>query len=104
MTMDKSAEVVMVVSSVSLLLLRSESAVLAATLAVLVMVPVVEAFTVTTIVIVDEAPAPRALRVQVTRPLFSTQLQPGPPALPKVTPAGRVSVTIRFRASDMPKL
>jgi hypothetical protein len=51
------------------------------------------------------APVARAALVQLTEtfPVFE-QAQPVPVALTKVTPAGRVSVTVRFAASEGPPL
>src|SRR5215510_13942687 len=100
--MARSADVLTVVSSLSVLLAGTGSGVIDATVAVLVMVPRVSESTVTTIVMVDDAPAIKLLRVQVTTPLLLAQIQPVPEALPKVTPAGRVSVTTTLSASDGP--
>src|SRR5262245_61416188 len=72
------------------------------TVAVLVIVPVVLVSTVATMVMLDDVPAERIARVQVTTPALWLQLQPLPLAVLKVTPAGRVSVTMTFTASDGP--
>src|SRR5438132_920647 len=72
--------------------------------AVLVIVPVVVGLTVTTIVIVVVAAAARLARVQVTVPLDWLHVQPAPAALTKVTPAGRVSVTVTLVAPVGPPL
>src|SRR5205823_803764 len=85
------------------LFVRSGSAVVLATLAVLVsVVACAGAITVTTIIgaVVPEA---RVVRVQVTEtfPAFE-HAQPAPVAVTKVTPAGSVSVTVRLAGSDGP--
>ena len=63
------------------------------TLAVLMMIPP-EAGAVTVMVIDDAVPTARLTRVQVTTPLARLQVHPVPLALRKLTPAGRVSVTV----------
>src|SRR6185503_13701977 len=93
LTIERSAEVVTVVASVSVLLPVTGSGVIDATTAVLLSVPNVSESTVTVRVMDDEAPAASTARVQVTTPAFSLQVQPVPDALIYVTPAGSVSVT-----------
>ena len=93
------------VLSVAVLFAMSESGSLAVTRAVLVIVPVVEESTVTTMVTVAVLPLAMSPKLQVTMPSASLQ---GPPWLgladTKVTPAGKVSVTITPVASEGPVL
>src|SRR2546423_1651701 len=93
-----------VVVAVAVLLPVLGSGVTDVTVAVLVIVPVVVGLTVTTIVIVVVAAAARLARVQVTVPLDWLHVQPAPAALTKVTPAGRVSVTVTLVAPVGPPL
>ena len=102
----KSAEAVTLVVTLAVLFAMFGSGVVAAIDAVLVRV---EAFAgaVTTMVKVVEEPVAQAARVQVTEVLPAlVQVQPPLEALTltKVTPAGRVSVTVTFAAFDGPLL
>jgi hypothetical protein len=99
----RSAEAVTVVVAVAVLFAGFGSAVVDATLAVLLRLPAW--FGAVTVIVITGAvtPVARAALVQVTEtlPVFE-QAQPVPVALTKVTPAGSVSVTVRLAASDGP--
>src|SRR5882762_9735860 len=98
LVMDRSATGTIVVVAEAVLLAVFGSASLPATVAVLVIEPVV-AGVVTLMVIVALAPAARLPTVQVTVPAEFVQPEL---ADTKVTPAGRVSVTITPVAADGP--
>ena len=99
----RSADGVTVVVAEEELLPGTGSLVVAATVAVSVRVAPCAGAVTTTAIVGAVTPAASAGRVQVaeTLPAFE-QTQPTPVALTKVTPAGRVSVTVRFAASDGP--
>jgi len=65
------------------------------TVTVLTSSPRWDGCTMTSRVIVGAAPTGKPARVQVTTPPASEHVQPVPAALMKLTPAGRVSETVR---------
>jgi hypothetical protein len=97
------ADAVTVVVAVAVLFAALGSAVVAATLAVLLKLPAWFGAVTVTVITGADAPVARAARVQVTDtlPVFE-HAQPVPDADTNVTPAGKVSVTVRFAASDGP--
>jgi hypothetical protein len=101
--MDRSAEAVTVVLAVAVLLPAVGSVVVEETLAVFVRDAAWPGAVTTTVMVGAVAPLARTGRVQVadTLPEF-VQIHPVPVADPKVTPAGRVSVTETPAASDGP--
>ena len=103
LVMARSADAVTVVVAVAVLFAALGSAVVAATLAVLLRLEAWFGAVTVTVISGAEAPVASAGRVQVTDtlPVFE-QAQPVPAALTKVTPAGSVSVTVRPAASDGP--
>ena len=103
--MARSALGVTVVVAVALLFARFGSAVVLATAAVLLRLPAwFGAVTVTVIAgAVVSAASVASVQVTETLPLFEHD-QPVPVADAKVTPAGSVSVTVRFAASEGPLL
>jgi hypothetical protein len=99
----RSAEAVTVVVAVAVLFAGFGSAVVEATLAVLLKLPAWFGALTVTVITGAVAPAASAARVHVTDtlPVFEHD-QPVPVADTNVTPAGSVSVTVRFAASDGP--
>ena len=101
----RSADAVTVVLTVELLLPGVGSFVVDATAPVLVRTAACAGAVTVTVMVGAVAPAARAARVQLTETLpVLVQTQPPPAADTKVTPAGRVSVTVRFAASEGPLL
>ena len=101
----RSAEAVTAVDVDEELFAGFGSAVVVATDAEFTIVPAWAVAVTVTVITGAVAPAASAARVQVTEtlPTFE-QAQPPPTALTNVTPAGSVSVTVRFAASDGPLL
>ena len=101
----RSADAVTPVVTDEELLATFGSAVVDATDAVFVSEPACAGAVTVTVITGAVAPVPRAARVQVTEtlPVFE-HTHPVPVADTNVTPAGNVSVTVRFAASDGPLL
>ena len=103
MVMARSADAVTVVFAVAVLLPGVGSLVVDDTLAVLVSEAACAGAVTTTVIVGAVTPVASAGRVQVTDTLPAfVQVHPVPVAETKVTPAGRVSATDRFAASDGP--
>src|SRR5262249_6933048 len=101
--MARSAEAVTVVVAVAALFPGTGSEVVDATLAVLVSDAACAGAVTVTVMTGAAARVARAALVQVTDTLpVLEQAHPPPDADTKVTPAGRVSVTVRFAASEGP--
>src|SRR5436309_135495 len=103
--MPRSADAVTVVVVPAVLFVTSGSAVVADTAAVLARTAAWAGAVTVTVTAGAAAPAASAARLQVTEtlPAFA-HAHPVPDADTKVTPSGRVSVTVRFAASDGPAL
>jgi hypothetical protein len=99
----RSADATTVVVVLEVLLPGVGSAVVEATDAVLVSEPPWLGAVTTTVITAAVAPAASAGRVQLTDTLPAfVHVQPAPLAELNVTPAGSVSATVRFAASDGP--
>ena len=99
----RSADAVTPVVTDEVLLAGTGSGVVDATDAVFVRLAACAGAVTVTVITGAEVPVASAARVQVTEtlPVFE-HTQPVPVALTKVTPAGNVSVTVRFAASEGP--
>jgi hypothetical protein len=105
LTSDRSAEPPTEVMTVEVLFAGVGSVVVLETAAVLVKVPAWFGAVTTTVMVGAVLPAAAEATVQVTETLpVLLQAQPVPEAEMNVTPAGSVSVTDRFAASDGPLL
>jgi hypothetical protein len=101
--MDRSADAVTVVLAVAVLFPGVGSAVVDETLAVFVSAAACEGAVTTTAIAGAVAPVTRAGLVQLTETLPEfVHVQPVPAADTNVTPAGNVSATDTFAASDGP--
>jgi hypothetical protein len=103
LVMLRSAEAVTAVVEEEVLLVASGSAVVEEMLEVLVREADCAGAVTTTVTVGPVVPVVRVGRVQVTEtlPVFA-HVQPVPAADTKVTPTGKVSVTVTFEASDGP--